>query len=350
MVVRMRNAGPPPLIAPSADIDLGRTLRLAELILKPGKSDHDAAAAGHIGRGMHRHRQATAQKQTVTSPEAVCRNESAETVVADKLNRDRTRSGFDLRSAAQVQQFTLPPPVVTATGPVALARRTLPPSVCGFTRTIDVAQIQIAAAAGHVQIAKALLHLDTAGSGLNRRGASGSDIDSASAQINLRLATHIATRTSAAPLVSVKSPPRLPASTLPPPLADLHRPGQIVELDQAATGRSDDASPAIELNASEPLRVSTFTRLRSRGTCTMNSAPKRGRFLLLALPSMRIAFAVLAGSDAQLIRTAAAPTSGIGSVRTFANDVGNVGRIALHLYRPDVGEDVKLARRRQACL
>jgi len=35
---------------------------------------------------------------------------------------------------------------------------------------------------------------------------------------------------------------------------------------------------ASELKASDPLRVSTFTKATSRGTCTRNSTPKRSSF------------------------------------------------------------------------
>src|SRR5580692_7234299 len=90
-------------------------------------------------------------------------------VIADKLHRDRTRPSFDLRSAAEVEQLH-----TSSSGRDShrTARAPQPNTAAlriGLDCAFHVSQIQVAAAAGHMQIADALLNLDTAGARLNRR-------------------------------------------------------------------------------------------------------------------------------------------------------------------------------------
>ncbi len=75
MVVRMRSAGPPPFSAPSADIERGANCPPCWLMFSPGKSEKmprpvamSELACTVTGKPLLKH--------TVTSPAAVCRNES----------------------------------------------------------------------------------------------------------------------------------------------------------------------------------------------------------------------------------------------------------------------------------
>ena len=91
-----------------------------------------------------------------------------------------------------------------------------------------------------MQIAKALLHLNAAGAGLNRRGLRRSDIDAPSAEADLRLPANIRDANIGCTTGERQIAAEITGLYVASAAGDLHRPGQIVQLDQTRTRRSHD--------------------------------------------------------------------------------------------------------------
>src|SRR5271165_3293322 len=233
-------------------------------------------------------------RQTETSPAAVCNDESVKTPWL--LTNSTVIGPAPVSTCAprpRLYNSTLPPPVETFTWPFALARRTLPPPVSACKEPLTSPKLRLPPA---LLARRSPSHLRTS-------------IPPPPVVMVEPLAVPMYTLpppsvtracpamllmwTSPPPLLRVKSAPRLPPSTLPPPEAILTGP-----LRSSSFTAPPPVVPRMvavrEFKLRSPLRVSTRTNSRSRGTCTTNSALKRFRFLPSSRPSMELRSALLA--------------------------------------------------------
>src|SRR5271165_224192 len=218
-------------------------------------------------------------------PAAVCSMES--------LNLSRPPTNCTVIAPAPVStcalcptlnNSTVPPPVITRTDPWALASRTLPPPVSAITDPNTSPSVRLPPPEF---ACRSPLHLLTS----MLPPPVSTDVPPELPMRTLPPPVFTmscpltrSTDTLPPPLCRYRSDPTLPASKTPPPLLTFTGPATSSSFTSPPPV-TPTRLPLMELNASDPPRVSTLTTWVSRGICTVISAVRRFSFRFVNLPS-----------------------------------------------------------------
>src|SRR5208283_305338 len=163
-----------------------------------------------------------------------------DSVVANKLNRNRTSPGFHLSTLTQVVQLHAPAAGGNLHPAVRAGQAHTAPAGIGLHRATHVTKVEIAAVAPGAQITVALAHLDAAAAGRDGRALGSPYVHSAPADRHPRLSANVVDVDIATAAAESEVCAEIAAFHIAAASGDLDWTTKVVQLDCTATCRTLD--------------------------------------------------------------------------------------------------------------